>query len=165
MRPDLGELIEGMKRTLAEEVLPAVDSPFAREQLGYTLVLCEHLAKRWSQAHLFAADEYTDLCETLTHAIEIGRNCKTLSADLTAALSAAVAALAADPGGTARPLDVLSATTRQLLGILTRLLDATAAGGADPETTRTLRDTLRGFATRQLARDEAWVSSVPIGWW
>lgn len=166
MHPDIGDLIQGIKRSLSEEILPAITNMFAREQLAYTLFLCEHLAARWDQAHMFAAEEYTDLRATLAAAIAIGRRCQAPTASFTALLDATGVALAADDAGTARPLRALSATIGELKGALVRLLAACAdPAPVDQEACAEMRRALHDFMKRQLARDEQWVSTAQIGWW
>jgi hypothetical protein len=166
MRPDIGELIQGIKRALAEEVLPAVGSSFAREQLTYTLFVCEHLSQRWDQAHIFAAEEYGDLRATLAAVVEIGRRATASPAEFAAVIDAVAVALASDDGNAARPLRALSAATAELEGAVARLLAACATPpAAEQEACAAVRSTLRGFMKRQLARDEQWVSTAQIGWW
>ena len=166
MQPDIGHLIQGIKRSLNEEILPAISSTFAREQVAYTLFLCEHLANRWDQAHVAATDEHGDVLATLTAAVRLGRSCADPPAAFTAALDAAAAVLAADEVRGPRPLRALTASIHELKRTLVRLLDAceqtTPAHG---DTLAEIRSTLRGFMKRQLARDEQWVATAQIGWW
>ena len=166
MQPDIGNLIQGIKRSLNEEILPAVAGTFAREQVAYTLFLCEHLARRWDQAHVFAAEEYGDLRATLTAAVHIGRRCTTLPPDLTTALGAAAAALAMNEPSDPRPLRDLTAGVDAMKRILVRILDACEpAMPADHDAVSEMRGVLRGFMKRQLARDEQWVEAAQVGWW
>jgi hypothetical protein len=166
MRPDIGDVIHGIKRTLGEEILPALTDTFAREQLAYTLFLCEHLAARWDQAHMFTAEEYADLRATLAAAIDVGRRSTAPTASFTALLDGTAVALAADEASTARPLRVLSAAIAEFTGALVRLLAACAdLPPADRKVCADVRTILCDFMKRQLARDEQWVSSAQIGWW
>ncbi len=166
MHPDIGDLIQGIKRTLTEEILPALNSGFAREQLGYTLFLCEHMASRWDHAHIYMAQEHNDLRETLASAVDSGRRCRAPSATLTASLDATAVSLATEEAVGLRPLRVLSAANGELKAALVRLLEACEdAASADQDVLMEMRKTLRGFMKRQLGRDEDWVSASQIGWW
>lgn len=166
MQPDIGYLIQGIKRSLSEEILPAVGSNFAREQVAYTLFLCEHLANRWDQAHVTAAEEYDDLRATLTAAEQIGRRCTAPPGDFAAALAAAAAVLAAEEVCGPRPLRALSTSIHELQRALARLLDACEQTmPADGDLVAEVRATLRGFMKRQLGRDEQWVAGAQVGWW
>ena len=165
MRPDIGDLIEGIKRSLSEEILPAVEGSFAREQLAYTLFLCEHLAARWDQAHLFVQEEHDDVHATLAAAVEQGRRCVAPSARFAALLDSTTAALAADAGAP-QPLRAVAAASRALKETAVHFLEACdSVHRADAGVADDIRRTLRGFMERQLRRDEAWVVGAQIGWW
>ncbi len=166
MQPDIGYLIQGIKRSLSEEILPAVGSNFAREQVAYTLFLCEHLANRCDQAHLTAAEEYGDLRATLAAAEQVGRRCTAPPGEFAAALDAAAAVLAAEEAHGPRPLRAMSASIHELKRALVRLLDACEQTlPADCDLVVEIRETLRGFMKRQLGRDEQWVAGAQVGWW
>ncbi len=166
MRPDIGDLIQGIKRTLTEEILPTVSSDFAREQLAYTLFLCEHLATRWDRAHISTAEEHADLRATLTAAVEIGRRAGAAPPGVHAILDATAVVLAAEEAAGPRPLSVTTASVTDLKRALVRILDACAtAEAAAIDACAEIRDTLRGFMKRQLVRDEEWVNTAQIGWW
>jgi len=166
MRPDIGDLIEGIKRSLNEEILPVVDNAFAREQLAYTLFLCEHLARRWDQAHIFAQGEHDDLRRTLAAVVEIGCRCTAPTARLVASLEAARVALSAAPDITSQPLRVVSSFSQSLTERVVQLLDACEESApADAAACTAIADALRAFVQRQQARDEQWVTDVQIGWW
>jgi len=166
MHPDIGDLIHGIKRTLTEEILPALNSGFAREQLGYTLFLCEHMAARWDHAHIYMAQEHGDLRATLAAALDVGRRCRAPSASLSALLDTTAVTLATEETGGPRPLRALSAANAELKAALVRLLGACEdTASVDQDVLTEMRRTLRGFMTRQLSRDEEWVSTAQIGWW
>src|ERR1700687_5232396 len=111
MRPDIGDLIEGIKRALSEEILPAVNDAFAREQLAYALFLCEHLASRWDRAHIFFHHEHADLHATLGAVVEIGRRCTAPTARFSGLLDSTAVALAGDEPTALRPLRALSSAS------------------------------------------------------
>jgi hypothetical protein len=165
MRPDIGDLIQGIKRTLTEAILPAVDTPFVREQIAYTLFLCEHLAARWDRAHLHVAAEHRDLRETLAVAAGVGRRCARPATQFAAVVDATAIALAAHDDQP-RPLRELAEETRELKTTLLRFLEFSEDAAAADEAIRSeLRGTLRAFMVRQLQRDEQWVAGAMIGWW
>lgn len=165
MHPDIGDLIQGIKRALANEVLPAVTTPFAREQLAYTLFLCEHLAARWDRAHSATAEEYSDLRATLASAVDMARRCNAPAPEFAALVDATGVTLATeDVGG--RPLRDVTAAIKELRERIAQFVAACANGdGADQTVLAEIRTALRGFMKRQLARDEEWVSVSQIGWW
>jgi hypothetical protein len=166
MHPDVGDIIIGIKRSLMEEILPAVATPFAREQLAFAALLCDHLAARWDGAHLFITAEYDDLRRTLATAVEIGRRCAAPRANLTAGLDGADGALAATTAGGAQPLRALESASAGLKGSVVRLLEACNDGdAADPAVLAEMRRTLRAYMRRQLCREEEWISTTPVGWW
>lgn len=166
MHPDVGDLILGIKRSLMEEILPAVGTAYAREQLAFAALFCDHVAARWDRAHLFVIAEFDDLGATLAAAIGSGRRCRTPSALLTAALDAADVALFAARSHTGQPLRVLQGAIAELKACLVRLLEGCDDGdAADGELRAEMRETLRAYMRRQLAREEEWVSTTPIGWW
>jgi hypothetical protein len=166
MHPDIGDLLQGIKRTLTEEILPSLNGTFAREQLAYTLFLCEHMSARWDQAHIYVTQEHGDLRETLAAAVDIGRRCRAPSATFNALLDMATVTLATEEPAALRPLRALSTANAALKATLVRLLE----GCEDPTSTdqdilTEMRTVLRGFMKRQLTRDEEWVSTAQIGWW
>jgi hypothetical protein len=166
MHPNVGDLILGIKRSLMEEILPAVGTAYAREQLAFAALFCDHVAARWDSAHLFIAAEYDDLRATLAAAVDIGRRGRTPRPALTAALDATEVALFAAPSGSAHALRVVDTAIVELKGHVVRLLEACDDGDAagDPECAE-LRQTLRAYMRRQLGREEEWISTTPIGWW
>jgi hypothetical protein len=166
MRPDIGDLIEGIKRALSEEILPTINDTFAREQLAYSLFLCEHLANRWDQAHIYFHHEHADLHATLSAVVEIGRRCTTPTARFSALLDSTAVALAADESTTPRPLRAQSAASHALKEMVGQFLDVCGSAAAtDNEVFGEIRATLHAWMKRQLARDEEWVTGAQIGWW
>ena len=166
MHPDVGDLILGIKRSLMEEILPAVGTAYAREQLAFAALFCDHVAARWDRTHIFVIAEFDDLRTTLATAIASGRGCRPPRAPLTAALDSANAALIATGADTAQPLRVLQRAVAELKACLVRLLEACDDRDAtDGEWRAAMRESLRAYMRRQLAREEDWVSTTPIGWW
>jgi len=165
MHPDIGDLIVGIKRSLVEEILPAVSTAYAREQLAFAALFCDHIAARWDRAHLFVMAEFDDLRATLAAAVAQGRRCRSAGAPLLAALDAADDVLATGTVA-AQPLRILQATAAELKARIVRLLDAVEADhGDDSAALAEIRGTLHSYMRRQLAREEEWVSTTPIGWW
>jgi hypothetical protein len=166
MHPNVGDLILGIKRSLMEEILPAVSTPYAREQLAFAALFCDHLAARWDGAHLFIMAEYDDLRATLATAVDIGRRCPTPSQPLATVLDATEVALFATQSGDGQPLRVIDTAIAELKGNVVRLREACDHGDpADDSVRGEMRQTLRAYMRRQLAREEEWVSTTPIGWW
>ena len=165
MHPDVGDLILGIKRSLMEEILPAVSTAYAREQVAFAALFCDHVAARWDSAHLFIIAEYDDLRATLAAVVEIGRH-GTPGEHLAAALEATDAALFATRSCGGQSLRTLEAAIVGLKSSVARLLDACDRGDAADAAQRTeMRQTLRACMRRQLGREEEWVSTTPIGWW
>jgi hypothetical protein len=48
VRPDVGEVIEGVRAILAEVIAPAVGSPYARSQLDNVLVALDAVGQQWA---------------------------------------------------------------------------------------------------------------------
>ena len=166
MRPDIGDLIEGIKRSLSEEILPTVTDAFAREQLAYSLFLCEHLASRWDQAHLFFHREHADLHATLGAVVEIGRRCTAPTARFRALLESTAIALAADESAAPRPLRALSTASHALKEAAAQFLEVCAAAAPpDRDVFDEIRATLHACMKRQLEHEEEWVTGAQIGWW
>lgn len=57
MRPDIGDFLGGLKKTLAEVVFPTLTDPFALEQAGLILLALDHLSARWDKAGRFCREE------------------------------------------------------------------------------------------------------------
>jgi len=166
MHPDVGDLLQGIRRSLMEEILPAVSTTYAREQLAFAALFCDHMAARWDSVHLFVTAEFDDLRTTLAAAVDIGRRCRTPAQHLAAALDSTAAALVATQGHGAQPLRALKATIAELKENLVRLLEVSDGGNsADHDVLVEMRQTLRAYMRRQLGREEEWVSTTPIGWW
>jgi hypothetical protein len=166
MHPNVGDLILGIKRSLMEEILPAVSTAYAREQLAFAALFCDHIAARWDSAHLFVTAEHDDLRTTLTAAVEIGRRCRTPSLQFTTVLDATEVALSAPQPCTAPSLRVLETAIADMKGSVVRLLEAGDSGdAADAARRAEMRQTLRAYMHRQLGREEEWISTTPIGWW
>jgi hypothetical protein len=63
MRPDIGDLLAGIRRTLVECVLPSVTDPFALEQSTFALLALDHVEQRWEGAVRYAKEENAALRE------------------------------------------------------------------------------------------------------
>jgi hypothetical protein len=57
MRPDVGDYLRGVKKTLAEIVFPTLTDPFALEQSAFIMLALEHILARWDKAWHFCREE------------------------------------------------------------------------------------------------------------
>ena len=59
-----------------------------------------------------------------------------------------------------------TAAIAELKSSVVRLLEACdSSDAADTTNCTEMRQTLRAYMHRQLAREEEWISTTPIGWW
>jgi hypothetical protein len=165
MRPDPSDLLAGVQRLLAQEIVPALaGTPYLQEQATMACVLLEHCRNLWPRLHLVVTAEHDDLRRTLER----------LAPVVAAAGDAALAALAQEFGATLdrdrsvatdRPLtDVLESDRglRELVSRATRLLGEPVTGESVER--RTARDVISAYLCRFAAREADLVSALGLGW-
>src|ERR1019366_1544567 len=57
MRPDIGDFLRGVKKSLAEIVFPTLTDPFALEQSAFIMLALDHVLARWDKASHFCREE------------------------------------------------------------------------------------------------------------
>ena len=165
MRPDPSDLIAGVQRLLAQEIVPALaDTPYLQEQATMACVLLENCRNLWPRLHLVVGAEHDDLCATLDR----------LAPPLAAAADTGLAALAREvraaidrdrSAATDRPLTEVLETDRglrELVSRATRLLGDPVAGESVER--RTARDEISAYLCRFAAREADLVSALGLGW-
>jgi len=164
MRPDPSDLLAGVQRLLAQEIVPALaGTPYLQEQATMACVLLEHCRNLWPRLHLVVAAEHDDLCRTLDRL-----------APVLAAGDAGLAALAEEVramldrdrrAATDRPLTEVLETDRglrELVARATRLLGEPVAGESVER--RTARAEISAYLCRFAAREADLVSALGLGW-
>ncbi|HVV09312.1 hypothetical protein [Amycolatopsis sp.] len=73
LRPTPGELLEGLRRELREEVLPAVPAGAAARQLRAAIHVLGKLAQTWDLQHRYLEADNLDLDVTLANLARIAR--------------------------------------------------------------------------------------------
>jgi hypothetical protein len=165
MRPDLSDILAGVQRLLAQEIVPALGgSPYLQEQATMACVLLEHCRNLWPRIHLAVASEHADLCATLDR----------LPPLLTAAGKPALGVLAEELRTTldrdrslasSRPLTAVLEVDRglrELLSRATRLLGEPAPG--ENAACNAARDEIAAYLRRFAAREAELVSALGLGW-
>ena len=90
MRPTPAEIVEGLQYNLRADLLPELESPWAKRIAGNMLWALEHLKQRLTREHALAVEENADLRAVLASAAS--------ARDADAALAAALAAIDLAPG-------------------------------------------------------------------
>jgi hypothetical protein len=70
VRPHIGDLLCGVKKTFGEVIVPALTEPFAVEQATFMMLVLDHIVARWDQAQAFHRAEHIDLRKVLLEAAE-----------------------------------------------------------------------------------------------
>ncbi|HEY3737523.1 MAG TPA: hypothetical protein VGL26_08760 [Jatrophihabitans sp.] len=132
LRPTPGELLDGLRRELRDEVLPSVQGGAATRQLRAAIHILGKLAETWDVQHRYAETDNLDLEVTLTNLARLANVERTKQPSL---LQEAV------PGVTDRGLSDLIARNESLQQELELLQSQhRAAGQADGEFGRALFD-------------------------
>jgi hypothetical protein len=158
MRPDIGDYLRGVKKTLAEIVFPTLTDPFALEQSAYIMLALEHVLARWDKAWHFCREENLALRGVLAEAAarlsreaSLPNNAASLLTRIQDRLRKEEAADAGD-----RPYESLRDGNVSLRELLAELLGT--VGGE--EQTRSAR----AFMKEQLAREREWVRVGEFVW-
>jgi hypothetical protein len=158
MRPDIGDYLRGVKKTLAEIVFPTLTDPFALEQSAFIMLALEHLLARWDKAWHFCREENLALRGVLAEAAARLSCEASLPNNATSLLKRIQDRLrreeAADVGD--RPYESLRDGNVCLRELLAELLGT--VGGE--EQTRSAR----AFIKAQLAREREWVRVGELVW-
>jgi len=80
MRPTPAEIVEGLEYNLRADLLPELESPWAKRIAGNMLWALEHLKQRLLEEHALAVEENADLREVLA-AAATARSADTTLAD------------------------------------------------------------------------------------
>lgn len=68
MRPTPAEIVEGLQYNLRADLLPELESPWAKRIAGNMLWALEHLRQRLNEEHTLAVEENADLRAVLANA-------------------------------------------------------------------------------------------------
>jgi hypothetical protein len=144
VRPDIDELLDAVRWTIEEALLPEVSGPYTRFQAMIALDLLDLIHRRWSTLIADLTDDVRDFSTAL-------RACREdLAGALPPDLSAALEAAAREPLPAAPlPYGDLVARANHLAWLVESLLAALSASGAAAGTAPV---TLRAALKAQLAR-------------
>lgn len=158
MRPDIGDYLRGVKKTLAEIVFPTLTDPFALEQSAYIMLALEHLLARWDKAWRFCREEnlalrgvLAEVAARLRREAGLPNNAESLLKRIQDRLLKEEAEDAGD-----RPYESLRDGNVCLRELLAELL-GTVGGEEQNRSTR-------AFIKEQLAREREWVRVGELVW-
>lgn len=127
MRPTIAELLAGAAKILGDQVLPAVQDPFAASQIATVVTLLEDLATEWGDAIASLVEENATL-EALLAAI--GRTLARSPDPSDRVLAERLVAAAEDSLRSELRFEPLDERRRHLRDLLTELVEV--IHGADP---------------------------------
>jgi hypothetical protein len=158
MRPDIGDYLRGVKKTLAEVVFPTLTDPFALEQSAFIMLALEHLLARWDKAWHFCREENIALRAVLAEA-EARLSCEASLPNNAASLLNRIQDRlrkeeAEDDGD--RPYESLRDANVCLRELLEELLGAVSG--------EEHKRSARAFMKEQLAREREWVRVGELVW-
>lgn len=168
MRPDIGDLLRGLKKTFGEVILPSLTQPFAVEQATFMMLVFEHIVARWDSAYGFCRVENSELRQVLTEAA--GKLCagSQRHPGLSGLLGEIQARIADEQAAenTGREIRSISDANVVLRGLFCRLLECVEGGnGTDgiPGSSEVVQAG-RAYLKRQLERDHDWVRVGEFVW-
>jgi len=158
MRPDIGDYLRGVKKTLAEIVFPTLTDPFALEQSAFIMLALDHLLARWDKAWHFCREENIALRGVLAEAAAHLSSEANLTNNASSLLNRIQDRLrkeeAEDDGD--RPYESLRDGNVFLRELLAELLGT--VGGEEQNRSA------RAFMKEQLAREREWVRVGELVW-
>lgn len=158
MRPDIGDYLRGVKKTLAEIVLPTLTDPFALEQSAFIMLALEHLLARWDKVWHFCREENLALRGVLAEAAaRLSREASlpNNAASLLKRIQDRLRKEEAEDVGD-RPYESLRDGNVCLRELLAELLGT--VGGEEQNRSA------RAFMKEQLAREREWVRVGELVW-
>lgn len=164
MRPNVGDILGGVQRTLMEEILPDLATDRGRERLTSVLFLLQHCMARWDRVDGFLKEEDADLSATVSRiaAERAAVGGTGVLAEIMREFESAAASSESEP---ADDIEARRASIRHRRGLIASLLGELA--GLDLEA-GSARDRCRrealGYARRQIGRDREWVQVGEITW-
>ncbi|MBI5503936.1 MAG: hypothetical protein HY899_03995 [Deltaproteobacteria bacterium] len=168
MRPHIGDLLRGVKRTFGEVIVPSLTDPFAVEQATFMALVLEHIVARWDQAEEFHRVENTELRQALSEAVERLRSASQERPDVRSLLEAISRRVDEEDaaGHLPRTPETVAQANVALKEYLSKLLecieDGTGADGASE--TRRVVHACHAYMKRQLEREREWVRIGEFNW-
>lgn len=158
MRPDIGDYLRGVKKTLAEIVFPTLTDPFAVEQSAFVMLALEHVLARWDKAWHFCREENLALRAVLAEAAARLRREASLPNNAASLLNRIQDRLRKDEAEDVgdRPYESLRDGNVCLKELLAELV-GTVNGEEQQGSTR-------AFMKEQLAREREWVRVGELAW-
>ena len=147
MRPDIDEMLEAVRWTITEALLPEVSGPYARFQAMIALDLLDLIHRHWSTVIADLIDDVRDYSTAL-------RACRDeLAGDLSPELIPTLEAVLRDPLPTAPlPYAELAARSNDLARLAERMLASLPESGAAAEATAPAKAALHSAMKAQLTR-------------
>ncbi len=153
MRPTPAEIVEGLQYNLRADLIPELQSPWAKRIAGNMLWALEHLKQRLEEEHALAVDENADLRGVLAAATTARAEGGTL-ADALASIDLA-------PGDTREwpAAEELTAENARLRTLVDAIVEAFPAERDDAA--EALWREILGYIARQTERDGALIEINP----
>lgn len=152
MYPGFPDVLRAIRQNLIDQLMPELQTDYAREQAGGVLLLIEHLLSRWDRALDVLREEHADLRATLERITGAGG-----PSAAAAPGNVLPAAQAVDQGGRSLRGEDLVAATHEMRARLAAVISDAPDGSA------ALR-LAEEFIARQLVREEAAVVVGALSW-
>ena len=153
MRPTPAEIVEGLEYNLRADLLPELDTPWAKRIAGNMLWALEHLKQRLNEEHALAVEENADLRKVLEAAA------KARSGDATLAESLAEVDLAPGEARQWPAPEELTAENARLRTAVDAIVEAFPA--QRDAAAEDLWRVILGYIARQTERDGALIEVNP----
>jgi hypothetical protein len=156
MRPNIGDLLAGIKKTFGEVIVPALKDPFALEQASFIMLALEHLAGRWDKVERFCREENAGLRRLLAEAVASpGADAAVVAREVVESIRERLAAEDVTDRE-ARSVQSLFEANAALRALLIGLSDAIKDDG--------FRRKIRAWLKQQLEREREWVKVGEFVW-
>ena len=158
MRPDIGDFLRGVKKSLAEIVFPTLTDPFALEQSAFIMLALDHVLARWDKASHFCREENRELRAVLAEAavrLSGGAGLPKNAGGLGERIQDRLRKEEAEDGGD-RPYESLRDGNACLRELLAELVGA--VNGEEQQRSA------RAFMKEQLEREREWVRVGELVW-
>jgi hypothetical protein len=168
VRPHIGDLLRGVKKTFGEVIVPSLTEPFAVEQATFMMLVLEHIVARWDQAQAFHHAENIELRQLLANAAEALSTTSQGHPGLRASLERIPQLVAGEDSAdrlarTPEAIAAANAALRERVIGLLEYIEGDNEADSLPEARGVVR-AARAYMKRQLERDRDWVSVGEFVW-